>query len=60
LVKSLGADGTFCDFPEAHWKHLPTANVVESSFAVARDRTTAAKRLKKVANATALIGECRR
>lgn len=46
---------TFYDFPEAHWKHLRTTNVVESPFAAVRLRTTAAKRFKKVPNATALI-----
>jgi transposase-like protein len=46
---------TFYDFPEPHWKHLRTTNVVESPFAAVRLRTTAAKRFKKVANAAALI-----
>jgi putative transposase len=34
---------------------LRTSNVVESPFATVRIRTTAAKRFKKVENATALI-----
>ena len=46
---------TFYDFPKEHWQHLRTTNVVESPFAVVRLRTTAAKRYKKVANATAVI-----
>ena len=46
---------TFYDFPEAHWKHLRTTNVVESPFAALRLRTTAAKRFKRVESATALI-----
>lgn len=46
---------TFYDFPQAHWRHLRTTNVVESPFAAVRLRTDAAKRFKKVANATALI-----
>ena len=46
---------TFYDFPEAHWQHLRTTNVVESPFASVRLRTDAAKRYRKVANATALI-----
>lgn len=46
---------TFYDFPEPHWRHLRTTNVVESPFAAVRLRTSAAKRFKKVANATALI-----
>ena len=46
---------TFCQFPREHWKHLRTSNPVESSFAVVRLRTAAAKRFKKVENATAVI-----
>jgi putative transposase len=46
---------TFLGFPKEHWKHLRTTNIVESPFAVVRLRTTAAKRYKKVANATAVI-----
>jgi transposase-like protein len=46
---------TFYEFPEPHWKHLRTSNVIESPFAAVRLRTSAAKRFKKVANATALI-----
>ncbi|ATB47581.1 IS256 family transposase [Corallococcus macrosporus] len=45
----------FYAFPQAHWKHLRTTNVVESPFASVRLRTDAAKRFKKVQNATALI-----
>jgi transposase-like protein len=45
----------FYSFPKEHWKHLRTTNVVESPFAVVRLRTGAAKRYKKVANATAVI-----
>lgn len=46
---------TFYRFPKAHWKHLRTTNVIESPFAAVRLRTTAAKRYKRVANATAVI-----
>ena len=46
---------TFYQFPQEHWPHLRTSNVVESPFATVRLRTTAAKRFKKVENATALI-----
>lgn len=46
---------TFYDFPEAHWKHLRTTNVVESPFAALRLRTGAAKRFRKTQNATCLI-----
>jgi putative transposase len=46
---------TFFGFPKEHWTHLRTTNIVESPFAAVRLRTTAAKRFKKVANATAVI-----
>lgn len=42
-------------FPREHWTHLRTTNVIESPFAAVRLRTSAAKRFKKVENATALI-----
>lgn len=42
-------------FPQAHWKHLRTTNIIESPFAAVRLRTSAAKRFKTVENATALI-----
>lgn len=45
---------TFYRFPQEHWKHLRTTNIVESPFAALRLRTDAAKRFKKVANATAV------
>jgi putative transposase len=45
----------FYGFPKQHWKHLRTTNTVESPFAAVRLRTSAGKRYKKVANATALI-----
>ena len=46
---------TFYRFPKAQWQHLRTTNPVESPFAAARLRTDAAKRFKKVTNATAVI-----
>ena len=46
---------TFYDFPKEHWRHIRTTNVVESPFSAVRLRTGAARRFKKVANATALI-----
>lgn len=45
----------FYRFPRSHWRHLRTTNVVESPFAALRLRTDAAKRFKKVANATAVV-----
>lgn len=38
-----------------HWVHLRTTNIVESPFSTVRLRTDAAKRFKKVQNATAMI-----
>jgi len=55
LLKDWERMVTFYNFPREHWIHLRTTNVVESPFAAVRLRTTAAKRFKKVANATALI-----
>ena len=46
---------TFYRFPTAHWKHLRTTNPIESPFAAVRLRTSAAKRFKRVENATAVI-----
>jgi putative transposase len=46
---------TFYRFPREHWRHLRTSNIVESPLAALRLRTDAAKRFKRVANATAVI-----
>jgi transposase-like protein len=46
---------SFYGFPKDHWQHLRTTNVIESPFAALRLRTDAAKRFKKVENATAVI-----
>lgn len=46
---------TFYSFPQEHWVHIRTTNVVESPFSAVRLRTDAAKRFKKVQNATAMI-----
>ena len=53
--RSWRASVAFQDFPKAHWKHLRTTNPAESPFAAVRLRTAAAKRYKKVENATAVI-----
>jgi putative transposase len=45
----------YYDYPKEHWTHLRTTNPVESPFAAVRLRTTAAKRYKRVENATAMI-----
>ena len=49
---------SYYGYPRAHWRHLRTTNVIESPFAALRLRTDAAKRFKKVANATAVIWRC--
>ena len=46
---------TFYAFPEAHWSHLRTTNVVESPFAGVRLRTNAAKRFKKTKSGVCLV-----
>jgi putative transposase len=46
---------TFYQFPEAHWSHLRTSNVIESPFASVRLRTNAAKRFKKTKSGVCLV-----
>lgn len=48
---------TFYQFPEAHWPHLRTTNVIESPFASVRLRTNAAKRFKKTKSGVYLMHE---
>ena len=55
LIRDWDRMVTFHQFPQEHWKHLRTTNVVESPFAALRLRTDAAKRFRKVENATAVI-----
>jgi transposase-like protein len=59
VVERLEADWermtAYYAFPKEHWRHLRTTNVVESPFDAVRLRTSAAKRFKRVENATALI-----
>lgn len=46
---------TFYAFPQEHWRHLRTTNIVESPFAAVRLRTDASRRYKRVAGAQAII-----
>jgi putative transposase len=46
---------TFFDYPQEHWIHLRTTNIVESPFNAVRLRTDASRRFKKVENAEAMI-----
>ncbi len=55
LIRDWNRMVTFYQFPREHWKHLRTTNIVESPFAALRLRTDAAKRFRKVENATAVI-----
>jgi transposase-like protein len=55
LVSDWDRMVTFYSFPKEHWIHIRTTNVVESPFSSVRLRTDAAKRFKKVQNATAMI-----
>jgi len=43
LAKDKEALLAFYDFPAEHWKHIRTANPIESTFATVRHRTTRAK-----------------
>ena len=45
----------FFQFPHEHWQHIRTTNPIESPFSALRLRTDAAKRYKKVENATAVL-----
>ena len=46
---------SFFDYPQEHWIHLRTTNIVESPFHAVRLRTDASRRFKKVENAEAMI-----
>ena len=46
---------TFYRFPQDHWRHLRTTNVVESPFVGLQLQTDTIKRYKKIENATAVI-----
>ena len=46
---------TVSQFPKAHWGHLWTSHPIASPFAALRLRTDAAKRFKRVENATAVL-----
>jgi transposase-like protein len=46
---------TFYAFPQEHWRHLRTTNIVESPFAAVRLRTDASRRSKRVEGAQAII-----
>ena len=48
---------TFYPFPEDHWPHLRTTNVIESPFASVRLRTNAAKRFQKTKSGVYLVFE---
>lgn len=46
---------TFYAFPQEHWRHLRTTNIVESPFSSVRLRTDASRRYKRVEGAKAII-----
>jgi putative transposase len=46
---------SFFDYPQEHWIHLRTTNIVESPFNAVRLRTDASRRFKKVESAEAMI-----
>jgi putative transposase len=55
LTKDREALLTFYDFPAEHWKHLRTANVIESAFATVRHRTVRSKGCLSNKTALAMI-----
>jgi transposase-like protein len=55
LADDLDRCLTFYHFPEPHWPHLRTTNVIESPFAGVRLRTNAAKRFKKTRSGVYLV-----
>jgi putative transposase len=55
LMKDWDRLVSFYDFPKQHWVHLRTTNIVESPFDMIRLRTNAARRFKRVDNASAMI-----
>src|SRR3954447_19592636 len=55
LSKDRDALLAFYDFPAQHWKHLRTTNVIESSFATVRHRTTRSKGCLSNRTALAMI-----
>jgi transposase-like protein len=57
LADDLDRCLAFYRFPEAHWSHLRTTNVIESPFASVRLRTNAAKRFKKTKSGVFLVHE---
>jgi len=46
---------TFFDYPQEHWTHLRTTNIVESPFDQVRLRTDASRHFKTPENAEAMI-----
>jgi len=55
LLKDWDRMVSFYSFPKQHWIHLRTTNIVESPFDMIRLRTNAARRFKRVDNASAMI-----
>ena len=46
---------SFFDYPQEHWIHLRTTNIVESPFNAVRLRTDASRRFKRTENTEAMI-----
>jgi transposase-like protein len=55
LREDVGRMTAFYDFPQAHWKHLRTSNVIESNFDPIRARTNVCKRMRSAESATYLV-----
>jgi transposase-like protein len=55
LVRDWERMVKFYEFPQDHWRHIRTTNLVVSPFASARIRTNASRRYKRVEGAKAII-----
>ena len=55
LLRDWARMVTFYSFPQEHWRHLRTTNIVESPFASVRLRTDASRRYKRVEGTKAII-----
>lgn len=55
LVRDWERMVKFYEFPQEHWRHIRTTNIVVSPFASARIRTNASRRYKRVEGAKTII-----
>jgi len=55
LRQDIARVTAYYDFPESHWRHLRTTNVIESNFDAVRSRTNVCKRIRQAESATYLV-----